>query len=193
MRAGFCNIGEKTLQMVEMWKKHHHPFVVQLREAFTTKIFSDISIMFVHDYYPTTETLYSYYFGSGQTNQFKNNKWNSNNGGNPRHTGAISEKLLWSYIIQLTSALRSVHSAGLACRTIDLTKIIMISKLRIRVSGVGVLDVVDSNAGSPTPQHQQEDLIALGKVILALACKSLTPQLANLPTGYSNDMRNFLL
>ncbi len=33
---------------------------------------------------------------------------------------AASEEQLWSYLVQLASALRAVHSAGLACRAASL-------------------------------------------------------------------------
>ena len=32
--------------------------------------------------------------------------------------GLLPESLLWDYIIQLTSGLRQIHSASLACRTL---------------------------------------------------------------------------
>ena len=45
----------------------------------------------------------------------------------PTETGAglahnaATEEQLWSYLVQLASALRAVHSAGLACRSASLT------------------------------------------------------------------------
>ena len=37
----------------------------------------------------------------------------------------IPEPLIWSYVIQLTGALRLVHSSGLACRVLDPSKILV--------------------------------------------------------------------
>lgn len=43
---------------------------------------------------------------------------------------AISQRTLWSYIVQITSAIKRVHDAGMAVRTIDLTKILVTSQNR---------------------------------------------------------------
>ena len=51
----------------------------------------------------------------------------------------------------------------------------MTSRIRLRLSGAGVPDVVafDDDTMVNIPHHQQEDLVALGKVALALACRSM--------------------
>ena len=46
--------------------------------------------------------------------------------GNP----ALPEGLIWSYIVQLSSVLRTIHAHGLACRVMDPTKILLIDKTR---------------------------------------------------------------
>ena len=48
----------------------------------------------------------------------------------PGHSSPMPERLIWSYIIQLSSALRMVHAAGLACRVIDPSKILLIGNSR---------------------------------------------------------------
>lgn len=96
---------------------------------------------------------------------------------------------------------------GLACRSLDPTKIIITSKNRLRLSCLGVMDVVlNENSGSVNPlalvQHyQQEDLTALGKLVLALACKStVAVQRENISTAvdiisrsYTTDLRNLIM
>ena len=42
---------------------------------------------------------------------------------------------------------------------------------RLRISGVAILDVINFDGGKHVPQHQQEDLLSLGKLLLCLACK----------------------
>ena len=42
--------------------------------------------------------------------------------------GLLSESLIWSYVVQLSSALRTIHAHGLACRVMDPTKIIVTGK-----------------------------------------------------------------
>ena len=61
--------------------------------------------------------------------------------------------------------------AGLACRTLDPTKIIVTSNARLLLNCCGMFDVLtfDPTASNPMAamaHYQQEDLIALGKIVL---------------------------
>lgn len=83
-----------------------------------------------------------------------------------QHAGLLPESLIWAYVVQLSSALRAIHAAGLACRTMDPTKIIIYGKSRLRLNCVGILDVLtfDSSQGNPMavmPHYQviQTELI----------------------------------
>lgn len=42
----------------------------------------------------------------------------------------MPEQVLWSYIVQIASALKVIHSAGLAARVIEPSKILVTSKMR---------------------------------------------------------------
>lgn len=63
----------------------------------------------------------------------------------------IPESTIWNYVIQLTGALRVIHSAGLAFRTLDATKVILNGRSRIRLSFCAITDVLsfDPNASNP--------------------------------------------
>ena len=85
--------------------------------------------------------------------------------------GLLPESLIWTYVIQMTSSLRHIHSAGLACRTLDPTKILIINKTRLLLNCCGIFDVLTYDPTSSNPMaamahYQQEDLIALGKIVL---------------------------
>ena len=54
----------------------------------------------------------------------------------------LPESILWSYAIQLTGALRVIHAAGLSCRCLDASKVIITNRNRVRLSGVCVFDVI---------------------------------------------------
>jgi len=54
----------------------------------------------------------------------------------------LPESILWSYAIQLTGALRVIHAAGLSCRCLDPSKVIITNRSRVRLSGVCVFDVI---------------------------------------------------
>merc|ERR1712226_1006015 len=127
-------------------------------------------------------------------------------GGGSSSSGLLSESLIWTYIIQLTSALRHVHSSGLACRTLEPSKILVVNKTRLLLNCGGIFDVItfDPSSSNPTAHmanFRQEDLISLGKIVLALACNSyLAIQRENLQTSmeivsttYSSDLRNLIM
>ncbi|XP_015795746.1 PAN2-PAN3 deadenylation complex subunit pan3 [Tetranychus urticae] len=219
---------------IDAWKKLEHANVVPLRQVFTTKAFGDNSLIFVYDYFPGAQTLMS---------QFFTNHHHGGPGGLGGHANGLvgaarpysqqqsfrakllPEPLIWTIIIQLSSALRTIHANGLACRVFDPTKIIITSgqmpdnspalgqyhpNPRLRLSSCGIFDVISPNPFQELaqcnpkvvlPQLQQEDLIALGKVLLALSCNSLNaverenwPQsLELIARNYSTDLRTLVL
>ena len=107
---------------VDSWKRTHHPNIVSLREAFTTKNFGDsctwrgggeggkkksenilkklffphifLALIFSYDYHPQSQTLFQRYFSQASE--------------------APSEQELWSILLQLVSAIKYVHSNGKA-------------------------------------------------------------------------------
>lgn len=73
----------------------------------------------------------------------------------------------------------------------------------MRYSFVGINDIVErfESSAATTQHNQQEDLLALGKLILALACRSLAAvtseehiaaHITNVQRTYSQDLRNLL-
>ena len=165
---GFRLSNVKVTQLVDLWKKLQHSSIIQLRELFTTKAFSDNSIVFVYDFHAGAETLAARHF----TNSTLNNIWQTRDLGNSTGSGSFNasgsgadsvrsnlqkvqllpEGTLWNYIIQLTGAVRQVHTQGLACRTLDPSKILLTdNKSRIRINCCGIHDVLtfDANAANP--------------------------------------------
>ncbi|KAK9886254.1 hypothetical protein WA026_015767 [Henosepilachna vigintioctopunctata] len=213
---GFRLQHTKSMMYVDMWKKLVHSNIVQLKEVFTTKAFGDNSLIFVYDFHPGSETLLNKHFSTDQ-NDYCDPFANDNTTPRPyshqknellryQANNKLPEPLIWNYIIQLTSALRIIHSTHLACRSLDPTKIIVTSKSRLRLSCLGVMDVICHDPNNMNPlaliQHcQQEDLTALGKLVLALACKSTTAvQRENISIAmdivsrsYTSDLRNLIV
>jgi len=230
----FKLVNSKCMVLVEQWRKLSHSNLVKLRQVFTTKEFGVQSIIFVYDFYPGAETLMAKHFSNssslpgnppfmdpygygndgprpspyGPTGGMRStrNRGNVNNFLNQQNNGMLPEPLIWTYVVQLTSALRTIHQAGLACRTLDPTKIIVTNNARILLNCCGMFDVLtfDPTASNPMAamaHYQQEDLIALGKIVLALACNSfMAIQRENLQTSmeivtstYSSDMRNLIM
>ncbi|XP_049313031.1 PAN2-PAN3 deadenylation complex subunit PAN3 isoform X3 [Bactrocera dorsalis] len=210
---GFRLQSTKCMAVVEMWKKLQHSNVVQLREIFTTKAFGDNSLVLVYDYHPGSQTLLAKYFtptqepngypdpfqGDARPFSHKSNLQRTNNG------PLLPEASIWSIIMQLTAGLRAIHQAGLACKVLDPTKVLVTGK-RMRLSFCGTSDIAqfDPNAANPlavASMHQQDDLTALGRLVLALACRCLqSVQRENVQNSiemvsrhYSTDLRNFIV
>ncbi|XP_076321729.1 PAN2-PAN3 deadenylation complex subunit pan3-like isoform X2 [Tachypleus tridentatus] len=216
---GFQLTNTKCMTVVEAWKKVQHSNLVHLRDVFTTKAFGDHSVVFVFDYHPGATTLMNQYFsqpeltaingyppavfsnGEGITRHYSHTK-----GSLRQHSGLLPESQIWAYIVQLSSALRTIHAAGLACRTFEPTKILITGKSRLQLNCCGIFDVLSYEASQQNfkahmHHFQQEDLLAFGKVVLALTCSSLIAvQQENLQASmelvsrnYSADLRNLLM
>ncbi len=217
--VGFRVNSEKQIATVESWSKIKHPGLVHLLEAFTTKQFGDYSLVFVYDFHPLGVSLYDAHLSPlaslppnpWATNDRSTNSLGSNNLNHQpfrsRSTatqpgpGPILERVLWSYIIQLSSAIKTIHHSGLAVRNLDPSRVLLSSKNRVRISGCGIMDVLQyENGPGPGPgHHQQDDLLALGKVIVALGCAS-SSAVHNLPASvdliarlYSPEIKNVVL
>ncbi|CAG9781730.1 unnamed protein product [Diatraea saccharalis] len=122
--------GSKRL---DLWKQVDHPNIVRLHDVFFTKAFGDHSTVLVYDYHPACATLMSKYLaGNGPVNAESaafHDPFSSDPDAPRPYThqknamlravacGALlPEAVLWSLLVQLTAALRAIHTAGLACR-----------------------------------------------------------------------------
>lgn len=210
---GFRLQSTKCMTIVEMWKKLHHSNVVQLCEVFTTKVFGDHSLVLVYDYHPGSQTLLAKYFTpapetNGYSDPFPGEARPFSHKSNMQRTPngpLLPETTIWAIIMQLTSGLRAIHQAGLACRTLDPTKIIVTGK-RVRFSFLGITDIVSfdpnqQNQVAVVNHYQQEDLTSLGKLVLALACRCLhsvhrdnvQSSIELVSRQYSSDLRNLII
>jgi len=219
---GYRLVNTKCMGLVDQWKKMSHSNLVTLRQVFTSKSFADHSMIFVYDFFPGSETLMRRHFS--HPNQLAASLMDPFNGDGSRpysqsknsllrqqaaianSTGLLPEALIWNYVIQLTSALRYIHGAGLACRTLDPSKIMVLGKSRLLVNCGGIFDVLTYDPNSSNPMaamavYQQEDLVSLGRIVLALACNSFiaiqrencAQSLELVTSNYSNDLRNLIM
>ncbi|XP_068633497.1 PAN2-PAN3 deadenylation complex subunit PAN3 isoform X2 [Battus philenor] len=200
---------------IDLWKQIDHPNIVRLQECFTTQAFGDHSLILVYDYHPACVTLMSKYLSgsatgnSSEANGTYHDPFSSDPDAPRPYThqknamlravacGALlPEAVLWSLLVQLTAALRAIHTAGLACRTLDPTKVVM-NGCRVRIAWCGAADAVHPNANDIT-QAQQDDLTALGRLALALACRTihcdnLAASMDLVARTYSADLKNLIL
>lgn len=81
------------------------------------------AIIFVYDYHPASETLLNKHFSSTELNGYTDPFSQDPNVPRPyshtkntilrhQHNSMLPESIIWSYIIQLTAALRVIHAAG---------------------------------------------------------------------------------
>jgi len=104
-------------------------------------------------------------------------------------SGQVPEGTLWSYVLQISSALKSIHNTGKACRVVDASKILITGQnryarqaarrrllgelpdpinyavayrgciQRVRINGVGMADVVNFDATKNVAQYQVRCLV----------------------------------
>ncbi|PGH15964.1 PAB-dependent poly(A)-specific ribonuclease subunit PAN3 [Helicocarpus griseus UAMH5409] len=165
---GFRLTSEKAIRSVQNWKRVSNGSVVTIHDAFTTRSFQDSSLIFVTDYHPLSKTLAEHHLGGPSRYQ-------------GRHAGAhIPEQILWSYVTQIASALKAIHSVGLAARVIDPSKIILTGKNRIRLNACSILDVVQHDTQRSITDLQHQDMVNFGQLILTLGANS--PSVMHNPT-----------
>lgn len=143
---------EHALRSVRsLWSKVKSSSVVSVHFAFTTSRFGDSSVVLVSDYHPASETLAEKYFNKPY----------------PRPARSV-EDVVWSFIVQIASALKAIHSANLAARTIDKTKVLVTDENRLRLSGCATQELLDSQTYD-IQDLQRQDIQKFGKLIVDLA------------------------
>ncbi|TFY61339.1 hypothetical protein EVG20_g7096 [Dentipellis fragilis] len=205
-RADFRLMHQAAFTSIEQWSKIRHPNIVSVHEAFTTRSFGDSSLVVAYSYHPNAVTLYEAHI-KPKAPTFQNGRLQA-------QPQLVSERTLWSYVIQIAGAIKTVHEKGLAVRMVDPSKVLVTGKNRVRISSCGLADVLSysptneplSTPGAPSPATsayttllQQEDLVSFGKLIFALCCGSTTAinnlnkALETLSKNFSADVKNVAL
>lgn len=139
-----------AVAVMEKWnnaiKVQEHPSVVPLYRCFVAQR----AVFFVHQYIPGARTL------------------------RERLEGPLLEAVVWSAVVQLTSAIRVVHSSNLAVRTLHLQHVLSNTdstgrRLRLRLNCLGVVDALEFEARKNPAELQDEDIRDLGRLILSIA------------------------
>ncbi|KIJ30453.1 hypothetical protein M422DRAFT_61714 [Sphaerobolus stellatus SS14] len=175
----FRLMNELAFGAIEQWSRIRHPNIVSIREAFTTRAFNDSSLIVAYDYHPNAVTLMEAHLKTRQSL-----------GLNPHSPAPVPETILWSYVTQIGSAIRAVHTAGMAVRILDVSKVLLTGKNRVRIACGGIADVVAYDTRQDTQILQQEDMLNFGRLILALCCNSPNPT-TNINKSIETMMRNY--
>lgn len=162
---GFKLINENAIRALQPWKRMGVSSIVEIYDIFTTRKFGDSSLILVTEYHPASTTLSDHAFHNPST------RHSASTGGLSDRRN-ISEDTLTTYLVQLTMALKEIHSRGLAARIIHPSKILVTSKNRLRLNGCGILDVVtypqDSSAYTKVEPDMADDFIQLGRLMISL-------------------------
>ena len=143
---------EHALRSVRsIWSKVKSSSLVSVHFAFTTHKFGDSSLVIVSDYHPASETMAEKYFNKPY----------------PR-PGRSLEDTMWSFVVQISNALKAVHSANQAVRIIDKTKVIVTDENRFRLNGCAAQEILLPNTYE-MKDLQRQDLQKCGRLILDFA------------------------
>lgn len=171
---------ERAIRTMQKWKKVSNGNLVVVHDAFTTRAFGDSSLIIVTDYHPLSQTLADKYLAQNSTRHATSRT----------NQPFISEHELWNYIVQITSALKAIHSAGLAARLINPQKVLLTSKNRIRLNSCGILDVTQFEQQRPLSELQNEDFIHFGRLILSITNKAQVVG-QHAPNGLDQILRTY--
>lgn len=165
---GFRLTNEHAIRAGQAWKNILNANIVRVVDVFTNRGFGDSSLFIATEYHPLSKTLVEYHHLGGHS-------YNNRPSRSSHNKDQITEPALWTYIVQIASALKSIHNSGLAARVLDPSKILVTGKNRVRLNGCGVLDVVqfDTNSHTPLAQAQRQDLVNFALVILSVGVGSL--------------------
>ncbi|KAF2162145.1 hypothetical protein M409DRAFT_69355 [Zasmidium cellare ATCC 36951] len=169
---GFRLSSEAAIRTINSWKRITNASMVRVYDAFTGRWFGDSSLILVTDYHPRSQTLTDKHFAVG------------------RHTHRIGAQVtpendLWGYIVQLASALKTIHEGGVAAQTVIPSKVLLTSKNRLRLNGCGVFDIIQYEQRRPLPELQRADLQDLGRLVLGIAARN--------PTAHQNTPKSLEL
>lgn len=170
---------ETCRQVVMGWGPvANHPNVVGLREVFVSdEIMDTPSVFLTFDYHPGACTLEQLFIKAAPADP-------------SAQKAKLSEDDLWSFLVQMTSALRAIHSAGLEVGSAAFhpSKVLLCSPNRIRLGFLGVSTILTGRR--PMGEAQLMDLSALGTLMLTVACASRNEpsNLDTLMVHYSKDL-----
>lgn len=160
---------ENAIRSVQPWKRVLNASLVTIHDAFTTRAFGDSSLIIVTDYHPCSKSL--------AEEHFKTAPMPSRFHGRPPVTNHVPEQVLWGYIVQIASALKAIHTAGLAARLVTPSKVLLTSKNRIRLNACAIMDVVQFDSNRTLADLHVDDLVQLGRLILCIGNNSPTAHL----------------
>lgn len=163
-------------KVFQNWKKLQNINVVTLKDVFITTKFNDSSLCLIYDYYPKAISLYEAHFVNFPLLP-------------------ITQDYLWTYLIQLTNAIKSAHSLDLILGDlINWGKVIVTNMpAMIKISGVAAHDILSNNPNKTAVEIntlKQQDYVKLGQLLIKLASNMKPSAIPNNNTTPSSASSN---
>jgi PAB-dependent poly(A)-specific ribonuclease subunit 3 len=192
--TNFSLTNQSAFASIDTWSSIKHPGIVSVIAAFTTRAFGDSSLFVVYAYHPGARTLADVHLKSNSTTGSAVNSmptspqrvilsspsktpqrgiFTSKSNANNSNPITIPEATLWSYVIQIASAMRAVHEVGLAVRQIEVSKVLVTGRNRIRIGACGMVDIILHETPQDIGSLQQDDFVMLGRLVVILCCNNL--------------------
>lgn len=138
-----------------------HPSIARFYQCFVAQR----AVFFVHQFVPGAQTLRE------RLLLLQQQQASSSHITNPPLL--LPEPVVWSFVVQLVSAVSAIHAVGLAVRCLDVAHVLVTEppstgRLRVRLSGVGIVDALEFETRRHIHEWQQLDLQALGKLLLTV-------------------------
>ncbi|GFH56312.1 hypothetical protein CTEN210_12788 [Chaetoceros tenuissimus] len=159
-------VNQKIASLIhQKWKSHisNHPNICRLCKCFFN--YDSRALYFVHKYEAMSHTLHHTLFMGMDAFH-------------PLH-----ETTVWSYCMQLLSAVRSIHKANLAVRSLQLNHILVCleagsgmdphsslqtNRVRLKLNCIGIVDALEFEDRRSFQELQMEDMKSFGRILLSL-------------------------
>jgi len=157
------------------WGEVRHPSVCTLYNISIERG----GIFFLHGFHPAAQTLRQRFID--------------------QRGALLAESLLWRLLVQLAAGVHALHMRGVPLRNISVSHVLLTSGTVARFSGVGIVDVLESESRKTLADLLQEDMVKLGYLVLSLATRTLCnaknaeQAMQLLQRNYSPDLRQVVL
>ncbi|GIM11094.1 hypothetical protein Vretimale_14654 [Volvox reticuliferus] len=194
----------RARETVEQWAPlANHPNLVGLRAAFPaadslsqpqpaggqqSSIADTSALVFAHDFHPGAMSLAAAHLMPQM-----------NGAGLVSAPQPPPEEVVWSYAVQITSALRAAHGCGLLLRPACLhpSKVLLTGFGRLRIGSVGLVDALmggEQPGSDELHMLMRQDIAAMGSLLLTICCAGAgpAPSLDLVAANYSPELVRLL-
>lgn len=96
---------------------------------FSTDTSTFVALVVVYAYHPDAQTLYEAHL-KPKAPTMQKTPYSRSTHLQVHHPTQIPERTIWSYIVQIASAIKKVHDAGQAVRMVDVSKVLLTGQNR---------------------------------------------------------------